>query len=373
LSNFIMFFHPIALKSFLPFATLDRVNRAAGTKMSTPLVQLRSWAPFRLDALGLLTMLGADEMSREIGSLSENTLVSCLPLLGSHIIPSDSFMQALHGYTVYNVSDAIQSTTLSGWFSRWLVAQNPSQNTTIFHWSLRSRHRSQAYRAFAVGLLVNSSIIVLTSLIRDYYGAASAITMIMGILVRAYRVAQNRNAIDQAAADTSTHSNEIVKTFILLADGRAVTLLAPRNVVINCFLSKPKVADPVYSFARVFGWIAFAGFVVTIGQATLVVQTVIVIVTLSATVLTAVGVGTGRAGLGTSLQVARMEHPHRNGRRGEAYAMLHLSKEEEETMVEWALFPQRRNTKWWNQYRKYKRAEDEAITIYGNDSDMEKP
>lgn len=75
--------------------------------MDAPLGPLGSWSPFRLDALGLLTMLGAEEMSREIGSLSANTLVSWLSLLGGNVIPSNTFMDALHGFTLYNISDAI--------------------------------------------------------------------------------------------------------------------------------------------------------------------------------------------------------------------------------------------------------------------------
>lgn len=60
--------------------------------------------------------------------------------------------------------------------------------------------------------------------------------MDLGVVVRAYLVAQNRNAIDRAAADTSIHSNELVRTIILLANGKATIVLAPRNVVVNCFL-----------------------------------------------------------------------------------------------------------------------------------------
>lgn len=89
-----------------------------------------------------------------------------------------------------------------------------------------------------------------------------------------------------------------------------------------------------YGIARAIGWLAFVGFVVTIGQATLVVQMTIVVVTVLATVLTALGIGTEGNGVGKMLQVARLEHPNKNGRRGEAYAMLHLSREEEETMVD---------------------------------------
>lgn len=338
-------------------------------KMDAPLRSLHSWSPFRLDALGLLTMLGAEEMSREIGSLSTNTLVSWLSLLGGNVIPSNAFVDALHGFTLYNISDAIQSTSLAGWFSRWLLAQRTSQNTSLFIWSVRFQPRSYGLRAPAIGIAVNACITALPLLSGDFYGLAAALSMDLSVFVRAYLVAQNRSAIDRAAADTSVHSNELVRTIILLANGKATTVLAPRNVVVNCFLSPPKPVHPIhYGIARAIGWLAFAGFVVTIGQASLVVQMTIVVVTVLATVLTALRIGTEDNGVGKMLQAARLEHPNKNGRRGEAYAMLHLSKEEEETMVDWSLFPQRRNKKWWDQYRAYQKFGSQTIDIDKNSS-----
>ena len=350
---------PIAsLPGFLlsPFNTIS--------SMEAPLKKLNSWSPFRLDALGLLTMLGADEMSREIGSLSANSLVSHLPLLGGNVVPSNAFVDPLHGFTLYNITDAIQSTSLAGWFSRWLLAQHPSQNTSLFEWTKQSDRGHHGHRALIIGILVNSCIVALTLLIGDYYGLASALCMVAGIIVRAYLVSQNRDTIDRAAADVSIHSADVVRTFIILANGKATTVVAPRNVVVNCFLSTPKVAHPTYyAVARAIGWLAFVGLIVTVGQAALLVQIAIIIATVSATVLTAFGIGTVGDGVGRTLQVVRSEHPNRQGRRGEAYAMLNLSKAEEETMIDWALFPQRRNLNWWNQYRGYKAVKGEVINI----------
>lgn len=332
--------------------------------MDAPLSNLSSWSPFRLDALGLLTMLGADEMSREIGSLANNTLVSWISLLGGNVIPSNAFADALHGFTLYNISDAIQSTSLAGWFSRWLLAQRTSQSTSLFIWSVRFHPRSHGRRAPLIGTMVNACITGLPILSGDHYGLAAALSMDVGIIVRAYLVKQNRDAIDKAAIDTSIHSNELVKTLVLLANGKAITILAPRNVVVNCFLSPPQPAHPIYyNIARTIGWLAFVSFVVTIGQASLVVQMAIVLVTIVATVLTALRIGTKHDAVGKMLHVAGLEHPNKNGRRGEAYAMLQLNKEEEDTMVDWSLFPQRRNKKWWDQYRTYQKIRTEIIDI----------
>ena len=345
-----------------PFLSLERY--IAYFTMLAPLKHLRSWSPFRLDALGLLTMLGADEMSREVGSLSANTLVSWMPLLGANVVPSNTFVDPLHGYTLYNISDAIQSTTLAGWFSRWLLAQQTSRNTSVFVWSVRSHPRNHGRQALAIGILVNTCVVALPLLVGDYYGLASALCMNAGIIARAYLVKQNRDAIDRAATDTSICSNDLVRNFIILANGNATTVIAPRNVVVNCFMSTPEIAHPIYyTMARTIGWFAFVGLIVTVGQAVLVVQIAIIIVTVFATVLTALGIGTVRDGVGNTLEVVRSEHPSRHGRRHEAYAMLHLSKEEENTMTDWALFPQRRNLSWWNQYRSYRAAKSKIIDV----------
>ena len=358
--------HIPSIASFLDFVVKPFTPDYA---MKAPLKHLSSWSPFRLDALGLLTMLGTHEMSREIGSLSANTLVSCLSFLGGNVVPSNEFVDPLHGYTLYNISDAIQSTSFAGWFSRWLLAQKPSQNTSLFVWSVRSHPRHRGHRALTIGVVVNTCIVVLPLLVGDFYGLASALCMDVGIAIRAYLVTQNRDAIDRAAVDTSIHSNDLVRTFIVLANGKATTVIAPRNVVVNCFLSTPKIAHPTYyAIARAIAWLAFVGLIVTIGQAVLVVQIAIIIVTVSATVLTAFRIGTMNDGVGKTLHVVRSEHPTRHGRRGEAYAMLHLNKEEEETMIDWALFPQRRNQNWWNQYRSYKAVDGKIIDILEDSS-----
>ena len=188
--------------------------------------------------------------------------------------------------------------------------------------------------------------------------------MDVGIIVREYLVGQNRDAVDRAAADTSIHSNEIVKTLVLLANGKLTAVFAPRNVIVNCFLSSPEPTNPkAYSYARAIGWLAFVGFVITVGQASCVMQLAIVVVTISATVLTARRVGTENDGVGKTLQVARLELPSKDGTRDEAYAMLDLSGEEEDTMVDWSLFPRRQKKEWWDQYRAYQKDRSDIVSI----------
>ena len=131
-----------------------------------------------------------------------------------------------------------------------------------------------------------------------------------------------------------------------------MTIYAPRNVVINCFLSAPKpLRRQIYSSVRALGWLSFAGFVVTIGQATLIVQLIIVRLTLLATILTARGTGSDEMRIGNNLIASREERNNPSRRRIGTYSGLDLSEDEENTMVDWNLVSQRKNQKWWDEYR----------------------
>lgn len=89
----------------------------------------------------------------------------------------------------------------------------------------------------------------------DWYGFASAISINFSIFVRWYLVTQNRQAIDRGAMKESDRKSlEQVKTLCVLVDNKIVTVIAPRNVVVNCFLTTPRPSHlRVYSAIRVLG------------------------------------------------------------------------------------------------------------------------
>lgn len=64
---------------------------------------LHHWAPFRIDALGIVTILGAAEVDMVVGRLARHHFTGCLPLLCAFqspaIILSDNF-QALSSITL---------------------------------------------------------------------------------------------------------------------------------------------------------------------------------------------------------------------------------------------------------------------------------
>lgn len=323
--------------------------------MYSPLGYTAVWSPFHLDALGLLTMLGGPEMSLAVGNLTFNRLTEFLPILGAYTVPSNDFTQPLSGFVLFNITDSVVSSTFSGWFSRWLLAQNASENNSVFTWSVHHQppHRRKVWLAMAIGMFTNCITTLVPFLLGDWYGLASAICIDTSIFVRWYLVKQNREALNQAATTEDTRRTaDMVKTLCFLRDNKVVTVLAPRNVVINCFLSTPKPQrHRLYSSVRVLGWLVFAGFVVTIGQATLIVQLIIVGLTLLATILTAQGTSSDVAEVGNNLKATRKERYNPSKRRIGTYSALDLSPEEEDAMVDWNLVPGRKNKKWWDEYR----------------------
>ena len=324
--------------------------------MYSPLSYTAKWSPFRLDALGLLTMLGGPEMSLAVGNLTFNRLTEFLPILGAYTVPSNDFTEPLSGFTLYNITDSIVSTSLAGWFSRWLLAQNASENNTVLVWTVHHEppRRKRVWLALAIGTFANCVTTLVPFLLGDWYGLASALCIDTSIFVRWYLVKQNREALDHAATTEDNRRNSAkVKTLCFLRDNKVVTVWAPRNVVINCFLSalKPR-RHRLYSSVRVLGWLMFAGFVVTIGQATLIVQLIIVGLTLLSTILTARGTSSDVDYAGSNLKTLRKERHNPTGRRIGIYSALNLTQEEENTLVQWNVVPQRTNTKWWDEYRK---------------------
>ena len=300
-------------------------------------------------------------MSKAVGCLAYSPITEYLPLLGSYTIASNEFALPLSGFVLYNITDAIVANSFAGWFSRWLLAQDSSQNTSLYFWSVRALDRHNSIDGWslipiAVGIVLNLAMTMVPFMLGDWYGLVSAISMDVSIFVRMYLISQNRNALDRAAITKGKEPEELVKTMCILSDNKAVTVIAPRHVVIGCFLTTPKPSKPhLYKMIRALGWLNFSVFVITIDLSTLAVQLAAVSLTLGATILTALGWMTDEVNIGTRLQVCRREHTNFNGRRMEAYAQLDFTQQEEETMIQWSLFPARRNCKWWARYYNHKK------------------
>ncbi|RWA04020.1 hypothetical protein EKO27_g11082 [Xylaria grammica] len=323
--------------------------------MST-LGSLLHWKPFQIDALGLVTLLGAEEVNREVGRLSRNKFVDFLPTLGAYVIANNQIVSPIPGFELYNVTDGIKATDLAGWFSRWLTSSDLSFcASTITITSATKKHRrrlSDVLLSYAVGLLTLAPLVV-AAVISDWWGVANGIALVASVVVRSILVQQNRAFVDKAV-EPGTIEAKAVKVLVTTPDGKIVTIKTTRDIVINILLTTPRPPHPrFYTGARSFGWLAFGAHVISLGMTSLICQLLTVVLLLSATTILAWQVGRDPKHIGSRLLLDCELLDV--GFRAATYARLDLSKQEENSMVYWNLFPHRSNKTWWLKYQKAKR------------------
>ena len=159
---------------------------------------LHNWKPFSIDALGLVTLLGAEEVNSAVGRLVTNAYLEHLPLLGAFVIAGDRFTEKAAGFNLYNISKGIHTTDLSAWLTRWMLSQDFEVTRNYVKWSV-TEPRTRT-KEIAIGLIIsfvlNGFLVAMTVLSRDWYGFANAISMIVSIMVRSYVIGQQRAAMD---------------------------------------------------------------------------------------------------------------------------------------------------------------------------------
>lgn len=95
---------------------------------------LHSWAPFHIDALGLVTFLGSEEVNLYIGRLVPSRWLEYMPLLGTFIFAGDRFKGKKPSFNIYNISSGINTSDLSCWFTRWMFAQDLEVSRSVVYW-----------------------------------------------------------------------------------------------------------------------------------------------------------------------------------------------------------------------------------------------
>ena len=319
------------------------------------LAVLASWAPFKIDALGLVTILGTTELDLALGSLVYNRLTEFLPLLAAFLIAGNNIVSPVPGFAVHNITDGILATDIAGWFARWLLCQEFVWNTTELRVELDVDRRSRLQGktpAVVLGVLGIGAVIVLPVLTADWFGLVNGVAMAVSVLVRWVIMAQNRDAINRAALAGFKSSSEVVKTFWTIPNGKAVTIYLPRGVLTSCLLTTPRPPNPqIYKAARVVGWMAFACHLVILGMTALVNQLITVFILVSATLLASWRIGVDEIHLASHLNITRFDHPEAKDTRTSAYLRLNLSATEEENCLAWSLLPQKTNQEWWRTYR----------------------
>jgi hypothetical protein len=324
-----------------------------------PLQSLYNWQPFRIDALGLITMLGAEQLNRSIGRLVPNRLFEYCPLLCAFVVAGDQITEPVAGLSLYNVTDAIFTTHVSGWLSRWLLSQDLRDAGTSLEWTV-SQNKRPIWReeciAVAVGLLLTGPLLVLTVLMGDWLGLANVLAMLTSVVTRWHIVGANRNMLDKTAVAGEAEQPRASKLLCVLPNGKAVVMYASQGVTRYCFTKNPSPQYPrIYLAVRMLGWLGFAVQIIAIGMSTLLVQIYTVLLVVIASFMTVYGVGADEDQVCRQLCVRRNEHWESNpkDRRQNMYASLNLSEEEEQLLLDWNLFPKKiNNQNWWVEYRK---------------------
>lgn len=318
-----------------------------------PLRGLRFWAPFQIDALGLVTLFGAREMNRSIGNLTQSWITEWLPTLGSYAVANDEILEPDPGFVLYNITDQIMATDVSTWFTRWLISYPLTYTATTITLTSNTKPMSSELRACSIliGGLTLAVPLLFAILTEDWWGFANVIALCLTVIVRQQMVGLLRSSINKNFEDAMDDPGDEVKAFLTIPNGKAVTIRGSRQVVVNCLLTNPQPPNPTYYFIlKAIGWGAFGVHAVALGMTALFNQILCVVMLLVCTYLTAVHVGDDHGVIGNRLRLdVDMGDPKWN--RSSVYARLDMSEEEENCMVQWSILPQRSNVWWWNRYR----------------------
>jgi hypothetical protein len=329
-----------------------------------PMHYVLKWQPFRIDALGLVTMIGSEQVNIVVGRLVTSRYTEYLPLLGAFALASNQFTEAISGFELYNLRDRIKTTDLAGWFQRWCIAQNFKRASSTVNWTIQDeretlwRSRLDTLLASLIGIVANGALVALAALQGDWWGLANAISMILSVLVRAYLTNQNRAALDALAAEHAEADKKLddrARFLVLLNDGKLVTMYATPNLIKACFIDKPVPPNKhLYKITRNIGWIAFTAHVISIGMSGLVTQLLTVFLIVVPTVLTVFKFGCDESLIGSRLKAKIGTAGKGSEKRMDTYINLCLSEAEEKSMLEWSLMPHKDNESWWQVYNEKK-------------------
>lgn len=328
---------------------------------------IKAWSPFRIDALGIVTMLGAAEVDQIVGRLVRSRYTDYLPLLGAYTIASNQITKPIPGFVLYNVTDGIMATDLNGWFTRWLLGASltPTSSSVLISVQTKSRSCGWSTSAIMIGTLANSVILFFAIITTDWWGIVNGISLALSVLVRQIILGQNRHAVDASVTEKRRLQGApetMVKVFLTMPTGKAITIKAPRDIVINCLLTNPQPhRASLYRNMQILGWLAFGSHVVSLGMMTLLNQLLTICILIAGTVLVLYHIGDEENSIGSSLQLT-CSIATGKAFRAAAYARLELTEDEEDSMIRWNLFPHKSNLHWWNRYMQAKADEAHGFT-----------
>ncbi|KAJ5505606.1 Aldo/keto reductase [Penicillium expansum] len=293
--------------------------------MPYPWNSLSSWSPFKIDALGLVTLLGADEVNSSVGRLAPSYWLEYMPLLASFIFANDRFRSKQAAFTLYNVSSGIVTGNLASWFTRWMQVQDFETSRSLVYWEIAEVPQNKSGGFIVAGIIsfvFTGFLIVMTILANDWYGFANAVALAVLTGVRSYLLQANRNAIDRAVEaakplrttfagamnewrekmktdgdaiqpqQDSKWRPEVVKILVAMPDSRIVTMFIPEHLLRPIFVTDVSPSSRWrYRLVQWVGWVAFSVHIVTLGMAQLAAQLYVVVIMVTSTVLICYGVG----------------------------------------------------------------------------------
>ena len=373
---------------------------------------LKNFNDFRLDALGLVTLLGASEMANAVGRLTRNRYLEYLPLLGAFLIASNAFAVKQPGFTLYNPATGFSTTDMAGWFTRWMVAQDLLHASTCIDWNVTPVRRAarQVTLAFAIGLVFQGGFLALNVLMSDWWGCANAASMICSTTARAILVDYNRSWLNAGVERSLANENidpefrphalaalRKSKLLVVSSDARIVAMFVPDAILFPCFIFNPRPpviydetrrinasppnrkqrkngAEPFvrnwsfqrYLIVRLFAWVAFGIHIISIGMSCLVSQLITVALLVISTLLFLWGFGFDDMHVGNHLSAKITDMPHvrrKEQKRVDLFAFLDLNDTEMDALVDWQLAPKVTSTRWWTVFSERRKLYNHPIRL----------
>ncbi|KAF2829677.1 hypothetical protein CC86DRAFT_403023 [Ophiobolus disseminans] len=327
------------------------------------LVPIKSWSPFKINALGLITLLGADSIRKTLGQLVHSPW-EYFPLLAGHIFADNSIADPIPGFVLYDITDGIKATDLNVWFTRWLSCQELTSCQTVLKISIRDsekekNHPPSTYIMAGVAIVLNTVLIEVPALIGDWYGFAASVSLVTLVAARLHILTTLRNSLGVLAAKAGNETKtKRVKLLITLLTGSCVSVHTTIGITLDCLLTEARPDSRKYhQAARGVCWVAFGVHAVSLGMACLAIEPILVALTLAFSVAAArdwtrEGRETKEAGVGSRI-IIRQHVLKTTGKRAETCASLDLSKDEKRSLIDWFIMPRPSNKIWWENYAAY--------------------
>lgn len=344
--------------------------------------QAFQWSRFKLDALGLITLLGQHEVDQALGSLTHKSWCEYLPLLASNVVATDSMARPVPGYQLFNITDRIQVLDVSGWFSRWLEAQELHYLLTEIKISRRTESESTNSIWYEALFMIPYFMIIVFLLWLGVFAGndnwldmfitlLNAVSLASTVICRSANLRQLRQglgAIVQKNYRDVTATDEC-KVWVVTPQGCPVRVTAPRRLV-KCLPWTPNPTSPSwYTASRTTCWLAFVIHAITLGTTSFLYQSACIILMIVSTLCLLAKPshnGTQKSNLLIGQELSfEVEHIEEEALREQlstrdtithmhVYASMGMTQEEEESMRLWGLMPHATNQGWWGKYREIK-------------------